>query len=222
MLCCSLQSSSPQTEAPKDVSTPSLHQESSSPPLEDHSASFRSSHSAPAATVPTIVISQCDPPSEPLEEVQTEKEPQPASESCSQDKAEDSDNPLASNSFTHFKMIFRGLSRSRSQESLASTKTNGDEDAADPDPAPHCGHNGDVQGESAESPSWRHFSGRSAKKEKSCFRLSAGASKAKAKEQGSSPRAEDSQGHRNQGNWEQLEATKAIFDLLKEISGVWR
>uniref|UniRef100_A0A3B4V3Q2 Si:rp71-46j2.7 n=1 Tax=Seriola dumerili TaxID=41447 RepID=A0A3B4V3Q2_SERDU len=56
------------------------------------------------------------------------------------------------------------------------------------------------------------------KKEKICFKMSGGANKSKGKEQGTLPRGEDSQGQKSQVNWEQLEATKAIFDLLKEIS----
>uniref|UniRef100_A0A3B4ZI80 Uncharacterized LOC103373861 n=1 Tax=Stegastes partitus TaxID=144197 RepID=A0A3B4ZI80_9TELE len=54
------------------------------------------------------------------------------------------------------------------------------------------------------------------KKEKMCFKMS-GVNKAKRKE-GTLPRGEDSQCQRSQVNWEQMEATKAIFDLLKEIS----
>lgn len=51
--------------------------------------------------------------------------------------------------------------------------------------------------------------------------MSGGANKTKGKEQGTQPRGEDSQSQRSQVNWEQLEATKAIFDLLKEISGLF-
>ncbi|KAM9356683.1 uncharacterized protein ABDE67_004264 [Symphorus nematophorus] len=208
------ENSSPQTEVPKEILTPSLHPVSSALPLENPGAS-NGNGNVPGATIPTIVISQCDPPSEPPEEPETEKEPQSANENCSQDKTEDSDNPLTS----HFKMIFKGLTRSKSQESLVSTKSTGDEDLPDPDSTPHCSQNGGVQGESAEGPSWLHFSARSHKKEKICFKMSGGANKAKGKDQGTLPRGEDSQCQKSQVNWEQLEATKAIFDMLKEISG---
>ncbi|XP_070818355.1 uncharacterized protein [Chaetodon trifascialis] len=207
------ESSSPQTEAPKEILTQSLNPESTALPLENPAASTWKGNDVPDAAIPTIVISQCDSPSEPPEETETEKKPQSANENCSQDKMEDSDNPLTS----HFKMIFRGLTRSRSQDSLASTKTTGDEDPPDSDFTPHCSQNGGL--ETDDGPSWLHFSTRSNKKEKISFKLSSGANKAKGKDQGTLPREEDSQCRKSQGNWEQLEATKAIFDLLKEISG---
>lgn len=197
--------------------SPSLNPESTALPLENPGASTKKGIDVPFATIPTIVISQSDPPSEPPEKAETEKEPQPADESCSRDKTEDSDHPLAS----HFKMIFKGLSRSRSQESLVSTRNTGDDDPPDSDSTPHCRQNGGLQGEGAEGPSWRHFSALSNKKEKISFKLSGGANKTKGKDHGSLPRGEDSQYQKNQVNWEQLEATKAIFDLLKEISGLF-
>lgn len=181
------ETSSPQTEAPTEITMPSPPAESSAPPPE----------SVPSATLPAIVVSDWDPPAEPGEEAEAEMRSavnsDPSSnDDGSQDKTEDSDNPLTS----HFRTIIRGLSRSRSQESLASTKMASD-----------------------EGPSWLNFSSRSAKKDKLCFKMSNGASKAKGKEQGTLPRGEESEGQRSQGKWEQLEATKAIFDLLKEISG---
>ncbi|XP_040904697.1 uncharacterized protein si:rp71-46j2.7 [Toxotes jaculatrix] len=216
------ENSSPQTEAPKEIIMPSPHPESTAQPSENPVASIQNDTDVPHATLPTIVISQCDPPSELPEETETEKLSQsvvqsdPSSnENCSQDKTEDSDNPLTS----HFKTIIKGLTRSKSQESLASTKTNRDEDPSDSDCTPHSSQNGSSQGGSAEGPSWLNFSARPHKKEKICFKMSSGANKAKGKEQGTSPRSEDSQGQKSQVNWEQLEATKAIFDLLKEISG---
>ncbi|XP_022615981.1 uncharacterized protein LOC111232649 [Seriola dumerili] len=216
------ESPSPQTEASKEIIMPSPLPESTAQPSENSGAFTQNGSNVAGAPLPTIVISHCDPPSEPPEEAETEKETQSAvhsefsnAENCSQDKIEDSDNPLTS----HFKTIFRGLTRSKSQESLASTKTSGDGDPPDSDSTPHCRQIGSSQGESAESPSWLHFSARSNKKEKICFKMSGGANKSKGKEQGTLPRGEDSQGQKSQVNWEQLEATKAIFDLLKEISG---
>ncbi|GAA6222985.1 uncharacterized protein LOC108872589 isoform X1 [Lates japonicus] len=216
------ENSSPQTEAPKEIVMPSPCPESTAQPSESPSASAQNGTDVPGATLPTIVISQYDPPSEPPEEAEPDKQTQTAvnsdpssNENCSQDRTEDSDNPLTS----HFKMIIKGLTRSKSQESLASTKTSNDEDPPYSDSTPHCSQNGGSQWESTEGPSWLNVSTRSNKKEKICFKMSGGASKAKGKEQGTSPRGEDSQGQRSQVNWEQLEATKAIFDLLKEISG---
>ncbi|XP_044061829.1 uncharacterized protein si:rp71-46j2.7 isoform X2 [Siniperca chuatsi] len=213
------ENSSPRTEAPKEITTPSLHPESTTQPLESPGASTEKGN-VPGATIPTIVISQYHSPSDPPEEAEKEKELQPANENCSQDKTEDSDNPLTS----HFKMIFKGLTRSRSQESLVSTKTSGDSDAPDSDApdsdsTPHCSQNRGLQGESAESLPWLHFSARSNKKEKICFKMSGGVNKAKGKDQDTLPKGEDSHCQKSQVNREQPEAIKAILDLLKEISG---
>lgn len=217
LFCFPLQTSSPQTEAPKEITTPSLLPESTALPLENPGASTQKGNYVSNATIPTIFISQCDTPSEPPEEAETEKEPQSANENCPQDKTEDSDKPITS----HFKMIFKGMTRSRSQESLASTKTAGDEDPPESDSTPHYSQNGGLQGESSEGPSRLHFGVRSNKKEKICFKMSDVTNKAKGKDQGTSPRGEDSQCQKSQVNREQLEATKAIFDLLKEISGLF-
>ncbi|XP_071395531.1 uncharacterized protein [Centroberyx affinis] len=175
-----------------------------------------------SVTLPTIIISQCDAPSEPCEELEADKETQSfvrsdssSNESCSQDKTEDFDNPLTS----HLKMIIRGLSRSRSQESLASTKSANDEDQIDSDFTQHSSQNGGSLADSTDGPSWRHFGGRTLKREKIGFRMSGGLHKTKGKDQGTLPKGEEPQCLKNQASWEQLEATKAIFDLLKEISG---
>lgn len=199
------------------MSSPPLNPESTALSLENLGTSTTKGSDIPFATIPTIVISQSDPPSDQPEKAETEKEPHPADENCSRDKTEDSDHPLAS----HFKMIFKGLSRSRSQELLVSTKSTGDEEPLYSDPTPRCIQNGGLQGERAEGPSWRHFSALSNKKEKMPFKLSCGANKTKGKDHGSLPRGEDSHYQKSQVNWEQLEATKAIFDLLKEISGLF-
>lgn len=202
-----MQSPSPESEAPKEAVSPSVNGDSAAAPSENPSAS----------KIPTIVISQHDAaPSEEPKTVELEEEAAlTAGETLTQDKKEDSDNPLAS----HFKMIFKGLRRSKSQESLASAKTADDEEPQwEPDAVPHCSQNGSVAGEGAEGPSWRHFHTRSlSKAERPTFKLSSGMNRGKVKEQGTLARAEDPQ--RSQVNWEQLEATKAIFDLLKEISG---
>lgn len=205
-----MQSPSPELEAAKEAVSPSLNADSAAAP----------SVNPRASAIPTIVISQHDnTPSEEPERAELEEEEAAAAltagETLTQDKKEDSDNPLTS----HFKMIFKGLRRSKSQESLASAKTADDEELQrEPDAVPHCSQNGGLAGEGAEGPSWRHFHTRSlSKAERATFKLSGGVNRGKGKEQGTLPRADDPQ--RSQVNWEQLEATKAIFDLLKEISG---
>ncbi|XP_056898288.1 uncharacterized protein si:rp71-46j2.7 isoform X2 [Takifugu flavidus] len=202
------ESSSPQTEGVKE--RPSLNPESTDPP-EIPGTSSGKSNGVPGATIPTIIVSEYEPVPEQVEETKPEQEPRSAG-TCSEDKTEDSDNPL-----THFKMIFKGLSRSRSQESLS--KTTSEEDPPQPDVSPRCGQNGAIRGETSEGSAWRHFNSRLNKKEKTTFKVLGGATKAKGREGGTLPRGEDSQCQKSQVNWEQMEATKAIFDLLKEISG---
>lgn len=213
-----LQNSNPQTEAPKEIIVPSPRPASHPQPLKNPSASAGKGNDATGVTLPKILISDCrshsDLQEEAGEETETEKKSQSvaapdSSESCSQD----SDNPLTS----HFKMIFRGLTRSRSQESLISTRNASDDDPLLSDCMPHYSQNGGLHGEGAEGPSWLHFSAKSHKKEK--MSLKSGSLKSKGKDQGTLTRGEDSQFHKSQVNWEQLETTKAIFDLLKEISG---
>lgn len=200
---------------------PSPTAESSTLSLENPHALTESGRDEPAAALPTIVISQYESQSEPPEEAAAEKEqPSACSSDCSsegfsQEKIEDSDIPLT----THIKMIIKGLTRSRSQESLVSSKNPSDDEQPRSDRSTQCSQNGVLQGESTEIPSWLHFSARSSKKEKTGFKTSGGSTRAKGKD--SFPREEDSQCLKSQVNWEQLEATKAIFDLLKEISGLF-
>lgn len=221
LFCFPLQNSSPQTETPKEIIVSSPHPESTALPLENCGAGTEKGSDVASASLPAIVISQCDPPSEQCEE--TEKEPQPAvnadissNRDCSQDKTEDFDNSPAS----HFR-IMKELPQSKSQESLVSTKTGSDEDLLESDSVVHCSLNGGVEGESTDVPSLPNISVRENKKEKICIRLG-GANKAKGKEQGEGkPKGEDAQCQKGQGKLEQLEATKAVFDLLKEISGLF-
>ncbi|XP_061755642.1 uncharacterized protein si:rp71-46j2.7 [Nerophis ophidion] len=188
------------TETSKEISAP----EGSNPPLENSPVSTETSCVVSSLSVPTIVISPCQPlPEEPRLALNSHF----SSKSCS----EDSENHLA-----HFKMLIKGLTRSRSQECLASVRNE------NPDDTPTCGQNGRLEGEGgegAEGPSWLHLSARPARKEKGIPRSSGGCTKSKGKEPGVSGMEDDSPSARSQGTWEQLEATKAIFDLLKEISG---
>ncbi|XP_068571101.1 sorting nexin-25 [Cebidichthys violaceus] len=202
------ESLSPQTEAPKEIIKPSLRPESAALPLENPDAFTEEGSEVHGASIPTIVISQYGSPAEwPVEaESPSFVHSDSSNGNCSQDKTEDSDNPLTS----PFKMIFKGLTRSRSQESLVSTKNARDEDPPDSASLQHSCQNGDMQGSAF------HFS---ARLDKIGFKMSGGTIKTRGKDQGSSSRGEDSQCQKSQVNQEQLEATKAIFDLLKEISG---
>lgn len=204
------EASSPQNEFSKEVTVPSLKSTSSSPDSPGVSSENASDASSP--TLPTIIVSPCDTSEESRREDEEENEPSSAA-SSGHDKAEDSDNPIT----THFKMLFKGLSRSRSQESLSQTKITDDEEQAKLDGTPHCCPNRET--ETAEGSTQCSVSAQPNKKEKISFRVSNGISKAKGKDQGTLWRGEDFPGQKGQGNWEQQETTKVIFDLLKEISG---
>ncbi|XP_027865459.1 uncharacterized protein LOC114139623 [Xiphophorus couchianus] len=188
------ENSSLQTEVPKENALPSPHPESTSLSAENHCNSTPLQNGSP---LPKIVISQYNnPPKQPEE---AEANPH---ENCLQD----SDNTLTS----PVKMNIKGLSRTGSQESLSSSKASGDEEPPD-----------ETQRAAAEGPSRLGCSSKSNKKEHTCFRMSGVAGKTKGKETmpGALQRGDDSQGQRGQGSCEQLESTKAIIELLKEISG---
>ncbi|XP_055782929.1 uncharacterized protein si:rp71-46j2.7 isoform X1 [Salvelinus fontinalis] len=132
-----------------------------------------------------------------------------------EDKIEESENPVTS----HLKMINKELSRS--EECLAQTKSDNHEDQTNSVCRPrHFSQNGGSQYDLADSPSWCYLVGKSNKKEKLTFKMSGGIHRSKGKDMGSQSKLEDSQClKKNQSSWEQMEATKAIFDLLKAISG---
>ncbi|XP_035620219.1 uncharacterized protein si:rp71-46j2.7 isoform X2 [Oncorhynchus keta] len=132
-----------------------------------------------------------------------------------EDKKEDSENPVTS----HLKMINKELSRS--EECLAQTKSDNPEDQTDSVCRPrHFSQNGGSQYDLTDSPSWCYLVGKSNKKDKLTFKMSGGIHRSRGKDMGSQSKLEDSQClKKNQSSWEQMEATKAIFDLLKEISG---
>lgn len=189
----------PQNESPKEVTVP--FPKSESPPPESPGTASENSSDITVPTLPAIIISSCETPGEAHKEDEAENEPLPTATSV-QDKPEDSDIPPTS----HFKMLFRGLSRS--QESLSQTKITDDEEQ----PQSDCSQNGGSQVQTTQP----LICTRSNKKEKICFRACGGANKAK---QSTLPRGEESPFPKGQTNWEQLETTKVIFDLLKEISG---
>lgn len=194
---------SPQSEFPKEATVPSPKP----PPALLNNASSENDSDVGSPSVPAIIVSPCGFTEESRREDEGENEPTPAA-SSGQDKAQDSDNPITS----HFKMLFKGLSLSRSQESLSQAKITDDEDQGKP-PCPSR------ETDTAEASTQHSICARPSKKEKISFRVSNGGSKVKGKDQGTLTRGEDSPGQKGQGNWEQQETTKVIFDLLKEISG---
>ncbi|KAF7228473.1 uncharacterized protein si:rp71-46j2.7 isoform X1 [Nothobranchius furzeri] len=184
-----------QTEVPKENARP---------------ASAEGSRDIPGAPLPTIVVSQYNSPTQLPKEAGMNSDPKPSvnssHENRPQDKPEDSDKTLTA----HFKTFIRGVTRSRSQESLVSPRSSVDEEQLD--------EREGLQQEGTEGRSLVNPSIKLNKKEKTGPKMSTGANKAKGKETSGAPlRGEESQ--QGQGNWEQLEATKAIFELLKEISG---
>lgn len=199
---------------------PSPHPESTAVLSENSDATAEKGSDVASASLPAIVISQCDPPSELCEKTEAEKEPQPAvnsdsscNESCSQDKMEDSDNSL-----TSLSKITKELPQFKSQESVVPSKTISDEDLLQSKSMTHCNQNGGLEG--TDVPPAPNLSARENKKEKIGIKRLSGANKAKGKEQGEiKAKGEEAQCQKGQGNLEQQEATKAIFDLLKEISG---
>ncbi|PWA18790.1 hypothetical protein CCH79_00005635, partial [Gambusia affinis] len=188
------ENSSLQTEVPKENALTSPHPEPTSLSAENNCNSTPLQNESP---LPQIVVSQYNAPP---------KQPEEAEDNPHENCLQDSDNTVTS----HFKMIIKGLSRSRSQESLSSSKAGGDEEPPD-----------ETQRPVAEGPSGLSCSPKSDKKERTCFRMSGVAGKTKGKETmpGALQRGDDSQGQRGQGSCEQLESTKAIIELLKEISG---
>ncbi|XP_021439564.2 uncharacterized protein LOC110504973 isoform X1 [Oncorhynchus mykiss] len=169
---------------------------------------------------PCIIISQCDedsPPEPSSIECCRDDETEPIEKSdilVNADKTEGSENPITS----HLKMAIKRLSRS--EECLAQTKSDTPEDQTDS----FCrlrrsSENGSLQFDLAVSPT-HPFGGKSNKKEKLTFKMSGGMPKSKGNEMGSQPKLEDSPClKKEQSSWEQMEATKALFDLLKAISG---
>lgn len=193
---------------------PDPHPDSSAPTVQNHQNS-EGSREVPAPALPTIVVSQYNSPPQQHKEAGTTPAPQPAvnsgslHENSSQDKSEDPDNTFTS----HFKLILKGMTRSRSQESLASAKSSGDEEQLD--------DTAGSQQEGLEGLSQLRVGTKLNKKEKTTIRMPAGGNKSKGKETPGAPQRGD-ESQRGQVNWEQLEATKAIFDLLKEISGLFK
>ncbi|XP_072293455.1 uncharacterized protein [Eucyclogobius newberryi] len=194
---------SPQNEFPKEVTMPLKC------PADRPSISSESDISCPS--VPTFVISSCDTPEEQQKGNEAENEPL-STPTSGPERTEDSDNPITS----HFKMLFKGLSLSRSQESLSQTKSTDDGEQGKLDGIIQCSQNGEL--EAAEASTQYSIFAWSNKKEKNNFKVSNGLTKAKGKDQGTLPRGEESSCLKGQANWEQ-ETTKVIFDLLKEISG---
>jgi len=156
------------------------------------------------------VAAAMDSESDPSENSDSESVP-----NNTEDGGEGSSNPLTS----HLKLVMKGLSLSKLQESLVPTRE-ADEEVEVP---PHLSHSG-APPEDTDSPlMWRLGGGKPAKREKLGLKLPSGFSWPKVKEEGVQAREDNAQGQRGcQAPRENLEATKAIFDLLKEISGSFR
>lgn len=110
---------------------------------------------------------------------------------------------------------------SRSEESLVFTNTTPPEDKINLDCKVNLSYNSGSLRDISGTPLWRTFGGKSNKaKEKISPFISGGIARFKGKDQGSLAKGEESHSlKRDKPNWDQLGATKAFFDLLKEISG---
>ncbi|XP_055368462.1 uncharacterized protein si:rp71-46j2.7 isoform X2 [Betta splendens] len=195
------ENSSPRTEAPQEITGQSPLPPPPALPSENHDASAEKGSDGAGAALPAITVSRCDPPS--VFEGEAGKAAKPAvesdsknSENCPQEKLEDADNSLTINSAMP-------KERSLSQESLVS-RSSSNEDLLETD----------------------HFQKRAAGKEPT-FKLNAkenkrdkwkfgGANKAKGE---GKAKGEDSPHQKAHGGGEHQEAARAVFDLLKEISG---
>lgn len=156
------------------------------------------------------ILAAMDSESDPSENSDSDSVP-----NNTEDGGEGSSNPLTS----HLKLIIKGLSLSKLQDSLVPTRE-ADEEVEVP---PHSNHSGAPGPEDSDSTlPWRLGGGKPPKREKLGLKLSSGFSRPKVKEEGVQAREDNAQGQRGQGPRENLEATKAIFDLLKEISGLFR
>ncbi|XP_019901359.2 uncharacterized protein si:rp71-46j2.7 [Esox lucius] len=125
-----------------------------------------------------------------------------------EDKTDKSESPVT---FKR-KTIQKGLSRS--EECLAQMKLDTTENQNVCTPRHGCS-----LCDLSDSPC-HHLGGKSNKKEKLTFKMSGGISKSKGKDVGSQSKLEDSHClKKDPSSWEHIEATKAIFDLLKAISG---
>lgn len=192
IVCFPLQS--PRTETPQELVLQSPHPQPSAVPSENSVASAEKDSEVTGASHPACAV--CDCPSEVFEEGEAEMEAQPAvksdsksNESCPQEKLEDADN-----SFTFSCAATKEKCQSR--ESLVS-RTSSNDDLLETD---------SCQKGAIEKEPVIKFTAKENKKDKWKF---GGVNKAK----------EDVLYQKGQGSGENLDATKAMFDLLKEISG---
>ncbi|CAL8356451.1 unnamed protein product [Merluccius merluccius] len=169
--------------------------------------------------VPALIDSDTDPLATASEEHSknsgSDSVPNNDSNQNNEDRDEGSSNPLTS----HLKIIMKGLSLAKSQESLLSTREASDEEVQTVQLPQQSDHSGALPEDNEAPLSWRHAGGRGNKREKIALRLSNGLHWAKGKEESALPREENPPGQRGQACRENLEATKAVIDLLKEISG---
>ncbi|CAL8263071.1 unnamed protein product [Lota lota] len=119
---------------------------------------------------------------------------------------------------SQLKNKIKGLSLTRSQESLVSPRE-ADEEVQMVELSQRSKHNVALPEDSEVLLLWRHVHAKSNKRVGLPLKLSSGLLRAKGKEESALAREDNPQHQRGQACRENLEATKAIFDLLKEISG---
>ena len=122
---------------------------------------------------------------------------------------------------SQLKNTMKGPSLTRSQESLLSPRE-ADEEAQTVELFQRSRHNVALPEDSEVLLSWRHAHTKTTKKVGLPLRLSGGLLRPKGKEESALTREDNPVGQRGQVCRENLEATKAIFDLLKEITGLFR
>ena len=112
-------------------------------------------------------------------------------------------------------------SLSRSEESLVFNEAAHREYKIDPDYKTNSSINGGSLWDVPDHTLWRSFCAKSNKtKEKMSPSICGGIARIKGRVQGTLAKGDASPSlKKDQTSWEQLEATKAISDLLKEISG---
>ena len=121
---------------------------------------------------------------------------------------------------SQLKNTMKGLSLTRSRESLLSLREVDDE-VQMVEPCHRSRHNVALPEDSEVLLLWRSAHAKSTKKP-GPLRLSGGLLRPKGKEESALSREDNPQAQRGPVCRENLEATKAIFDLLKEITGLFR
>ncbi|XP_067103922.1 uncharacterized protein si:rp71-46j2.7 [Osmerus mordax] len=205
----------PRVEAKQDDLPPESETRHSSPEPEKDVSGDETD-----ASLPTIIISECIVPSE-FSDGKRKEESEPTVKSCSMTNIATSsqnkmDNP---ENLVGKKYFCKGLSRS--EETLVFSEAAHREYKIDPDCKTNSSNNGGSLWDVPDHTLWRSFCAKSNKtKEKMSPSICGGIARIKGRVQETVAKGDASPSlKKDQTSWEQLEATKAIFDLLKEISG---